>query len=154
MLIIKMNSKQNYKQQSQICIRKINENIRNVKLGNPLTLPLKELNTDCRFKKFYNDFCDIEEGINHIGELSKVNCLTCGKEFKQKSIFQKNCSKECSNVYKKAYREANKDKIAERGKAYYEANKDKIAERGKAYREANKDKIAERRHNFYLKYKR
>lgn len=40
--------------------------------------------------------------------------------------------------YFKAYREANKDKIAERNKAYYEANKDKIAEQKKAYREANK----------------
>jgi hypothetical protein len=39
--------------------------------------------------------------------------------------------------YFKAYREANKDKIAEQNKAYYEANKDKF----KAYYEANKDKI-------------
>lgn len=38
----------------------------------------------------------------------------------------------------KAYREANKDKIAERMKAYYEANKDKMAERMKAYYEAKK----------------
>jgi hypothetical protein len=36
--------------------------------------------------------------------------------------------------YFKAYREANKDKIAEQKKAYYEANKDKI----KAYREAKR----------------
>jgi hypothetical protein len=47
--------------------------------------------------------------------------------------------------YFKAYREANKDKIAEQKKAYYEANKDKI----KAYREANKDKIAEQKKAYY-----
>ena len=40
--------------------------------------------------------------------------------------------------YLKAYREANKDKIAEQMKAYREANKDKIAEQMKAYREARK----------------
>jgi len=36
----------------------------------------------------------------------------------------------------KAYREANKEKLAAQNKAWREANKDKI----KAYREANKDK--------------
>ena len=35
-------------------------------------------------------------------------------------------------------------------KAYYEANKDKIAEKGKAYYEANKDKIAERFRNTHI----
>jgi hypothetical protein len=51
--------------------------------------------------------------------------------------------------YFKAYREANKDKIAEQKKAYYEANKDKIAKYHKAYREANKDKIAEKTKSYY-----
>jgi len=41
-----------------------------------------------------------------------------------------------------AYREANKDKIAEYKAAYREANKDKIAEYTAAYRSANKDKRA------------
>ena len=36
------------------------------------------------------------------------------------------CSKKCSIIKNKKWREANKDKIAEKGKAYYEANKDKI----------------------------
>ena len=40
--------------------------------------------------------------------------------------------------YFKAYREANKNKIAEKNKAYREANKDELAEKHKAYREANK----------------
>ena len=42
------------------------------------------------------------------------------------------------------YREANKEKIIERGKQYYEVNKEKIIERGKQYYEVNKEKIIER----------
>ena len=41
----------------------------------------------------------------------------------------------------KEWREANKEKIAEKAKEYREKNKEKLAE----YREANKDKIAEKR---------
>lgn len=41
---------------------------------------------------------------------------------------------------RKAYQEANKEKIKKRGKAYYESNKDKIKAYYKAYREANKEK--------------
>ena len=40
-------------------------------------------------------------------------------------------------AYQKAYREANKDKLAAYQKAYYEANKDKLAAYQKAYYEAN-----------------
>ena len=49
----------------------------------------------------------------------------------------------------KAYAEANKDKIAERGAAYREANKDKIAEKVAAYREANPNKTAEISAKYY-----
>ena len=45
---------------------------------------------------------------------------------------------------RKAYEEANKDKIQAQKKAYNEANKEYIQARNKAYREANKDKIQER----------
>jgi len=38
--------------------------------------------------------------------------------------------------YHRAYREANKDKIAKYKKAYYEANKDKLDEYKKAYHKA------------------
>ena len=48
-----------------------------------------------------------------------------------------------------AYREANKDKIAEYQAAYYEANKDKIAAQQAAYYEANKDKIAAQHAAYY-----
>ena len=39
---------------------------------------------------------------------------------------------------KKAYYEANRDKVAAQKKAYYEANRDKVAAQRKAYREANR----------------
>tara|TARA_R100000995_G_scaffold84156_1_gene62016 strand:- start:2166 stop:2798 length:633 start_codon:yes stop_codon:yes gene_type:complete len=56
--------------------------------------------------------------------------------------------KEHDRAYKKAYYQANKDKIAVTQKAYYQANKDKIAVKKKvksaAYYQANKEKIAVR----------
>ena len=47
---------------NQICSRIINENIRAVETDMPLTMPLTELNADCRFKQFYNNFCDNKYG--------------------------------------------------------------------------------------------
>jgi hypothetical protein len=58
---------------------------------------------------------------------------------KDKIAEQKKAYYEANKEYFKAYREANKDKIAEQKKTYYEANKDKIAEQNKAYYEANKE---------------
>ena len=46
--------------------------------------------------------------------------------------------------YQRRYREANKEKLAERGRRYLEANKEKLAERDRRYLEANKEKVAER----------
>src|SRR4030043_956285 len=51
--------------------------------------------------------------------------------------------------YQRRYREANKDRVAERQRRYYEANKDKVAERQRRYYEANKDKVAERQRRYY-----
>ena len=58
----------------------------------------------------------------------------------------------CDASYRKAYREANKEKIKAYRKAYYEANKEKKKayreankEKKKAYREANKEKINDQR---------
>ena len=56
---------------------------------------------------------------------------------------------------RKAYLEANKEKIATYQKAYYEANKEKLAKSQKAYREANKEKTATyslRRYGFPEQY--
>ena len=46
--------------------------------------------------------------------------------------------------YMKAWREANKDKVAKNGKKYYESNKEKILEKKKEYYESNKEKISEK----------
>lgn len=42
-----------------IYIIEVNENLRRVKIGEPLTRPLKELNTNCHFKKKYDEICEI-----------------------------------------------------------------------------------------------
>lgn len=56
--------------------------------------------------------------------------------------------------YNKAYYEANKVKILERGRVYKEANRDRLLSYSreyfnKAYREANKEKIAARQKRYY-----
>ena len=53
----------------------------------------------------------------------------------------------------KAYREENRDKIAARKKAYREENREKVAARQKAYREANRDKINQRQRERYRQKK-
>jgi hypothetical protein len=60
-------------------------------------------------------------GTNRLGERFKT-CNTC---------------REKNKIQKKAYRENNKDKIAEQQKEYRENNKDKIAERQKEHRAKN-----------------
>ena len=40
----------------KICIREVNENIRLVELGQPLTMSLRVLNTSCQFRKKFNEF--------------------------------------------------------------------------------------------------
>ena len=45
-----------------ICIREINQNIKNVFEGKPLTRPLRVLNQNCEFKKRYDIACDLKEG--------------------------------------------------------------------------------------------
>ena len=54
-------------------------------------------------------------------------------------------TKEEIAAYQKAYREANKERIA----AYYEANKEEIAAYQKAYRETNKERIAANNKAYY-----
>ena len=72
--------------------------------------------------------------------------------------------KKAQKAYDKAYREANKERIAARGKAYreankerikvnraarYQANKEKILAQSKAYYETNKEKILARHKAYY-----
>ena len=46
---------------------------------------------------------------------------------------------------RRAYREANREKIADQKRAYREANREKIADQQRAYREANREKIADQK---------
>jgi hypothetical protein len=85
---------------------------------------------------------------------TKANCKAYREANKDKIAEQKKAYYEANKEYFKAYYEANKDKIAEQNKAYREANKDKIAEQKKAYYEANKDKIKAYRKAYYQRTKK
>ena len=50
---------------------------------------------------------------------------------------------------RRAYREANREKIADQQRAYREANREKIADQQRAYREANREKIADQKRAYY-----
>jgi hypothetical protein len=49
----------------------------------------------------------------------------------------------------RAYRETNREKIAELNRAYREANREKIAEQKRAYHEANREKLTEKTSAYY-----
>ena len=59
---------------------------------------------------------------------------------------------DCEDQYKRAYRESNKDTIAQKQRAYRESNKDTIAQKQRAYYESNKDTIARDGHGTKRKY--
>jgi hypothetical protein len=80
------------KLEKPICIIEVNENLRRVRLGEELTRPLRELQLNCKFKQKYDEWCDIEQGIEKF--IPKILiCPVCNKKFKQKKYFQKICSK-------------------------------------------------------------
>ncbi len=64
---------------------------------------------------------------------TEKKCRKCG-EVKSADEFNKDASRKDGKQYQckaceKSYKQANKEKIAERKKAYYQANKEKISER-------------------------
>jgi hypothetical protein len=65
----------------QICIREVNENLRLIKLGEPLTRPLKELNCNCEFKKRYNEWCNIQDGLEPETDIKKVEAKAKQREY-------------------------------------------------------------------------
>ena len=71
-------------------------------------------------------------------------CKACKKAYKE-------ANKEKIAEYRKAYQEANKEKINETNRAYKEANKEKIKEYRKAYKEANKEKIKQYKREYLNK---
>ena len=80
-------------------------------------------------------------------------CLKCGvvKPFadfhkrKDKNDGLQTTCKNCGREYRKANREANREKVAEYMREYRKADREKIAEMNRKYREANPEKIAEYR---------
>lgn len=76
-------------------------------------------------------------------------CRKCEiiKDIKEFSICRsskdglQNKCKGCVSIYKKKYRDKNKDIINEKRKKYRDKNKDKIKDRSKVYYENNKDRI-------------
>lgn len=102
---------------------------------------------------------------NHTTQQLKA-CTKCGKEFPKTLEFfcahkegrdglNPQC-KECDRAYReanrkrlaeyqRAWRKANREKIAGWGKEYYQANRDRIQERNKAYHQTNREKTKENR---------
>lgn len=69
--------------------------------------------------------------------------------YREFTLVQKDFAARKLAAKKKAYREANREKVAEYQKAYREANREKLAEYQKAYYEANREKINEKRRRKY-----
>lgn len=57
--------------------------------------------------------------------------------------------KTCKNAQKRAYREANREKINARDRAYREVNREKIATKARAYYKANREQIASQKCAYY-----
>lgn len=73
---------------------------------------------------------------------SKCGCTQVQDQYfsmNRKGLYHKSCDKCLERA--KAWREANKEKLAETNKKYYEANREKLAEKKKEYREANAQHI-------------
>ena len=89
-----------------ICIREVNENIRRVEIGQPLTRSLRILNQFCDFRSKYEDmygFCGdgwkrdwVRKG--NVDQTEEITCKNCFKKFKPKFCIQLFCSTKC---YKK-----------------------------------------------------
>ena len=58
-----MTEMENITEDKPICIIEVNENLRRVKLGMELTRPLKQLNSNCEFRKKYEEWCNIQDGL-------------------------------------------------------------------------------------------
>jgi len=86
-----------------ICVREVNENIRRVELGQPLTKPLKELNLVCKFRKKFDEMDKIYHPV--------IQCPGCKCEVEKKGY----CSEECRIKAREYYLQP---KIKARAKAY------------------------------------
>ena len=73
------------KEKPVICIREINENINRVKLGEPLTKPLKVLNQFCQFKEEW----DRRFNMTHEKEIEKEAEEQIKEEIKAEELRKK-----------------------------------------------------------------
>jgi len=64
-----------------ICIREVNENLRLIKLNEPLTRSLKELNCNCEFKKKYEEWCNIQDGLEPEIDIRKEELKAKRREY-------------------------------------------------------------------------
>jgi len=123
-----------------ICIREINDNIRRVFNGEPLTRPLRILNKNCEFKKRYDIACDLLEG-----DLTKEKRRAYSKAYyqkpevkeKQRAYHQKPEVKEKQRAYHQ------KPEVKEKRRAYYQ--KPEVKEKQRAYRQKHKLEILKRK---------
>jgi hypothetical protein len=94
--------------------------------------------TKCKEVKELTEFNKSTAGKNGLCP----KCKSCRKAYREAN---KQKIKAYNKSYSELYREANKDKIKRYKQAYHEANKEKISEKSKEYRQANKDKINAKR---------
>ncbi|MFW6129980.1 MAG: hypothetical protein ACOC56_02275, partial [Atribacterota bacterium] len=67
-----------------ICIKEVRENLNRVELGMELTRPLKQLNTHCEFRKKYEEWCNIQDGLDEGTDIKKIEQKIKIREYYQK----------------------------------------------------------------------
>ena len=140
----------------QICIKEVMKNLRMVEAGGELTMPLKQLNSNCEFKKKYELWCDVRDGVT----LKKLK----GREASRK-YFSKPEARERKRKYDKEYYSKPEVKIRKRkyDKERYQRpevramrikylNDPIVKARRKAYHNSSKIKAMKR--EYYLKTNR
>ena len=86
-----------------ICIREVNENLRRVELGEELTRPLKQLNMNCKFRKKYEEWCDIKYGITEEEKLRIAKQVEYQNRPETKAYQKAYRSRPDVKAYKKEY---------------------------------------------------
>ena len=76
-----MTEMENITEDKPICIIEVNENLRRVKLGMELTRPLKQLNSNCEFRKKYEEWCNIQEGLEPDVDIKKIELKAKMREY-------------------------------------------------------------------------
>ena len=76
-----MTEMENITEDKPICIIEVNENLRRVKLGMELTRPLKQLNSNCEFRKKYEEWCNIQQGLEPDVDIKKIELKAKMREY-------------------------------------------------------------------------